>query len=527
MLFADLVATSQQVAGTSKRLEKIAALAACLRQMQPDEVAIGVLYLSGEVRQARLGIGYAMLYGSRADAVAAVAALTLHDVDTALDTLARTSGRGSSAQRAVLLRTLLSRATQQEQDFLIRLILGELRQGALEGVMIEAVARAADVSAAQVRRAAMHAGALAPVAEALLRDGAGGLQHFGIQMFQPIQPMLAQPGEDVAQALAEFGTAALDWKLDGARVQVHKDGAQVRAYTRSLNDVSEAVPEIVEAVAALPSRSLILDGEIIALASDGTPLPFQETMRRFGRRLDVAALRALLPLSAYFFDCLYRDGESLVDAPAVERFAALAEALPQRLTVPRLITGDQPAAEAFYRDALRRGHEGVMVKSLNAPYEAGSRGSSWLKLKHVHTLDLVVLAAEWGNGRRSGWLSNLHLGARDSSSDGYVMLGKTFKGMTDDMLSWQTHTLLGLEVARERHIVHVRPELVVEIAFNDIQASSQYPGGLALRFARVKRYRRDKTAAQADTIDTVRAIFAAQAGRQYRTGSDGDRVSPG
>ncbi len=331
-------------------------------------------------------------------------------------------------------------------------------------------------------------------------------------MHRPLQPMLAQPADDIAAALALLGTAALEWKVDGARVQVHKAGDEIRVYTRNLNDVTASVPEIVEAMRDLPARELILDGEAIAVTPDGAPQPFQVTMRRFGRKLDVARMRAELPLAVYFFDCLYRDGVSLVDRPAHERFDALADAVPAPLVVPRLITADVGAAEAFYADALARGHEGVMAKALDATYEAGSRGASWLKVKRAHTLDLVVLAAEWGNGRRKGWLSNLHLGARDPAG-GWVMLGKTFKGMTDALLAWQTRELLARETRRDAYTVHVRPELVVEIAFNDLQESPEYPGGLALRFARVKGYRADKRAEDADTIETVRALHAAQSVR--------------
>jgi len=323
---------------------------------------------------------------------------------------------------------------------------------------------------------------------------------------RPLKPMLAQTADDVSDALRELGSVALEFKLDGARVQVHKAGDEVRVFTRRLNEVTGAVPELVENARALPVREVILDGETLAIGPDGRPLPFQVTMRRFGRRLDVVEMRRRLPLSALFFDCLYLEGQDLTDAPARERFAALASAVTRSGLVTRLVTEDPDQAEAFFVTAVERGHEGLMAKSLDAPYEAGSRGSSWLKVKPAHTLDLVVLAAEWGSGRRQGWLSNLHLGARDPASGGFAMLGKTFKGMTDVMLDWQTQHLLSLELSRDGHAVQVRPELVVEVAFNDVQASPQYPAGLALRFARVKRYRPDKGPEQADTIETVRAI---------------------
>jgi DNA ligase-1 len=340
------------------------------------------------------------------------------------------------------------------------------------------------------------------------------LERFGLRVLQPVQPMLAATADDVASALSQLGGAALEWKIDGARVQVHKAGDEVRVFTRNLNDVTEAMPEVVEAVRGTTAERLILDGEAIALRTDGTPHPFQVTMRRFGRRLDVAAMRETLPLSVFFFDCLLRDEEVLVDRPARERFAALSHTLPQALAVPRLVTDQPAAARAFYEDALHRGHEGVMAKAIDAPYEAGNRGASWLKIKRVHTLDLIVLAAEWGSGRRRGWLSNLHLGARDPSSGAFVMLGKTFKGMTDEMLEWQTRELLAREIGRDAYTVHVRPELVVEIAFNDLQASPHYRGGLALRFARVRGYRPDKKPEEADTIDTVRAIYQSQVQRE-------------
>ena len=514
MLLYDLVAASRRVGETRSRLEKIAALASCLHSLRGEEIAIGVLFLSGETRQGKIGIGYTLLREALSIAPAPAPALELVEVDHTLDSIARTNGPGSATIRASLLTKLFAQATAEEQDFIGRLIMGELRQGALAGVMVDAVARAARLPAADVRRAAMLAGSIAPVAVAALSDGSAGLARFAVTLFQPVQPMLAQPTEDLADALAAFGAAALEWKLDGARVQIHKRGAEVRVYTRNLNDVTAAGPEIVEAVSCLPAQEIILDGEAIALRADGAPRPFQETMRRFGRKLEVHAMRAALPLSVYFFDCLWLDGQVLLDRPTQQRFDVLGQALPAALVIPRLITADVDAANAFLEDALRRGHEGIMIKSLAAPYEGGSRGSSWLKLKQAHTLDLIVLAVEWGNGRRKGWLSNLHLGARDPTTGGRVMLGKTFKGMTDEMLNWQTQTLLRLETSRDSYTVWVRPELVVEIAFNDIQASHQYPGGLALRFARVKRYRTDKSAADADTIDTVRAIFAAQVGRR-------------
>jgi DNA ligase-1 len=506
---ADLVQASATVARTASRLAKRDAIAACLRAAAPEEVEIAVAFLSGEMRTGRIGIGYATLSELRNTEATAAPSLTLLEADSALAQIAATTGKGSTAARSEQLARLFARATRAEQDFLVRLLAGELRQGALEGVMVEAVAAAACVDESEVRRATMFSADLGAVARVALTEGAPGLAEFSIRIERPVQPMLAQTAEDVADALGRLGTAALEWKLDGARVQVHKAGEVVRIFTRRLNEVTDAVPELVEAVRTLPSRELILDGEAIAIGPGGAPQPFQVTMRRFGRKLDVAAMRSELPLTAFFFDCLQRDGESLVDRPARERFAVLSEAVPAPLVVPRLVTSDAAVAEAFYRDALAHGHEGVMAKALDAPYEAGRRGASWLKVKRVRTLDLVVLAAEWGHGRRRGWLSNLHLGARDPAG-GFVMLGKTFKGMTDELLEWQTSALQQREVSRDAYTVYVRPELVVEVAFNDLQVSPQYPGGLALRFARVKGYRTDKQPEQADTIETVRQFYAQQ-----------------
>jgi DNA ligase-1 len=442
------------------------------------------------------------------DAPAAEPILTVSDVDAAFERLKGLKGKGSAGQRAEQLKSLFSKATGPEQDFLLRLIVGELRQGALEGVMLEALALAAGLPPAEVRRAATFAGGIPQVARAALQGG--GLEQFSIRLMQPVLPMLAQPAEDVASALADLGTALFEWKLDGARVQVHKSGDEVRVYTRNLNDVTAAAPELVSTVKKTNAESLILDGEAIALRPDGRPHPFQLTMRRFGRKLDVEALRHELPLSVFFFDCLLRNGEPIVDRGARERHDILRQVLPAAIVTPSLITDDAAKANAFYEDALARGHEGLMAKALDAPYEAGRRGAGWLKLKRAKTLDLVVIGVEWGSGRRKGWLSNLHLGARDPRTGGFVMLGKTFKGLTDEILEWQTRELLAREVRRDEWTVYVRPELVVEIAFNDVQQSSQYPGGMALRFARVKGYRPDKLASEADTIDTVRQIFEAQ-----------------
>ena len=514
---ARLVVASTNAADTSSRLAKRDAIAEVLRGAAPGEVEAAVAWLSGEARQGRIGVGWAALAAARG-APAPEATLTVDAVDSALAEIASEAGKGAAARRGEKLRALFARATAVEQDFLVRLLLGELRQGALEGVMLDAVAVASGVPAADVRRAAMVTGHLGTVARVAMAEGTAGLARFAVALHRPVQPMLATPADDIAAAMAQLGTAALEWKVDGARVQVHKAGGEVKVYTRTLKDVTASAPEIVEALHAVPAEELILDGEAVALAADGSPLPFQVTMRRFGRKLDIERMRAELPLAVFFFDCLHVDGASLLDRPGSERFDALAAALPTALVIPRIVTADVGAAEDFYADALARGHEGVMAKALDAPYEAGRRGARWLKVKRAHTLDLVVLAAEWGNGRRQGWLSNLHLGARDDdrthSQSSWVMLGKTFKGMTDALLEWQTHELLAREIRREGHIVWVKPELVVEIAFNDLQESPNYPGGLALRFARVKGYRPDKGPADADTIETVKAVYAAQSGRE-------------
>ena len=511
MLLADLVDAAGRVAATSKRLQKIGVLADLLARLAPAEVPIASAFLTGGPRQGRIGIGPALLHEVRPLA-APSATLTLEEVDAMLGAIAAVSGGGSGAARAEMLGALLARATEVEQDFLRRLLYGELRQGALEGVMAEAVARASGIAPATVRRASMVAGSLAEVATAALIGGEAALAALGVELFRPLQPMLAQTAADVGEALALLGEASLEAKLDGARVQVHKGGDEVRVFSRRLNEVTVAVPEVVEAVRALPARELILDGEVIALRADGTPHPFQVTMRRFGRKLDVDALRGELPLSPFFFDCLWLDGASLLQAPQSERWAALAALAPNEQRVERLVTADLAAAEEFVRATLARGHEGVMAKALASPYEAGSRGASWLKIKQAKTLDLVILAVEWGSGRRQGWLSNLHLGARDPETGGFVMLGKTFKGLIDEMLAWQTERLLALEERRDRHVVFVRPEVVVEIAYNDLQESPHYPAGLALRFARVKGYRHDKRPEDADTIATVREVYAKATG---------------
>jgi DNA ligase-1 len=508
---AAVVDTSRHVAESRGRRDKIALLAALLAATPPDQVALAAAYLCGAVPQQKLGLGWASLQAAATGSAAASPEIDLSEVDAVLGRIAGTSGKGSAEIRQRLLRELFARLTLEEQRFLFGLVMGELRQGALEALVIEAVARAADLPAGDVRRAVMMAGDVSRVAEAALTEGSAGLARFAVRLFRPVLPMLAGTAESEEEMLAELGEAALEWKLDGARVQIHKAGEEVRVYSRRLNEVTPAVPELVEAVLRLPARELILEGEAIALRPDGTPHPFQTTMTRFGRKLEVERVRETVPLTLFLFDLLYLDGISLMDEPLARRSAALAQAVPASLLVARLVTGSVEEARAFLAESLRRGHEGIMAKALDAPYEAGRRGRRWLKLKPVRTLDLVVLAAEWGHGRRRGWLSNLHLGARDTERGGFVMLGKTFKGMTDEMLAWQTVRLQELEQSRDGHTVYVRPELVVEVAFNDLQSSPQYPGGLALRFARVKGYRPDKTADEADTLATLREIWRRQA----------------
>jgi DNA ligase 1 len=512
MLLHQVVETSTAVAEASGRLAKIGLLADLLRRLAADEIEIAIGMLSGEPRQGRIGIGSATLWAARDSRASETAGLSLTDVDQAFTDIASIKGAGASSTRQARLIDLLRRATRGEQDFIVRLLTGELRQGALEAVLVDAVAKATAVSAPSVRRAVMMAGTLAPVARAALLRREAGLAEFGIQLFQPVQPMLAQPAGDVDEALGQLRDASLEWKLDGARIQVHKNGDDVRVFSRNLRDVTPAVPELVAAVRDIGAREAILDGEVIALRSDGTPHPFQVTMQRFGRKLGIEKLRADIPLTPFFFDCLYADGESLVDLAQESRVARLNIVAPS-LMVPTLLRPTHEHAQQFLKETLRRGHEGVMVKALGAGYAAGRRGQQWLKVKVARTLDLVILAAEWGHGRRTGWLSNLHLGARDPEHGGFIMLGKTFKGLTDAMLAWQTDKLRALEISHDRHTVFVRPELVVEIAFNEVQESPQYPGGLALRFARVKGYRPDKSAADADTIETIREIYLRSVAR--------------
>ena len=508
MLLIDVATTSVDVGGSTSRLAKIARIAELLGRAKSDAtlVATVVAWLSGELPQRQIGVGYAALRSL--PPAAAQPSLTVLGVHATLSKIGAVAGKGAQARRAGLVAELFASATEVEQSFLRRLLTGELRQGALAGMMADAVATAAHIPAAAVRRAAMLGGDLPAVAAASVSGGIVALEAFTLRVGRPVGPMLAQTAAGVTEALEKLGgTAVFEAKLDGARVQIHRAGHEVTVYTRSLDDVTARLPEVVDATLALPVRELIADGEAIALRPDGRPHPFQVTASRFGRSVDVAAARSALPLSVFFFDVLHRDGIDLLDAPTSERTAALDDVVPQRNRVDRLITSDAVAAADFLNATLAAGHEGVMAKSLTAPYEAGRRGSGWLKVKPVHTLDLVVIAVEWGSGRCTGKLSNIHLAARDPATGGYVMLGKTFKGMTDAMLEWQTVRFQELAVgATDGYVVRVRPEQVVEVAFDGVQASSRYPGGVALRFARVLRYRDDKAPEQADTIDAVRAL---------------------
>jgi DNA ligase-1 len=507
----DVATASVEVGASSSRLAKIATIAELLRraaeQADAQLVAIVVSWLSGELPQRQIGVGWARLRSL--PPAAAEPSLTVADVDARFSAIKAVAGKGSQTRRAELVADLFGQAVDVEQTFLRRLLSGELRQGALLGVMADAVAKAADVPAATVRRAAMLGGELPAVAAAALTTSEAALDEFTLTVGRPVGPMLAQTATGVAEALERLGGAAVfEAKLDGARVQIHRSGDAVSVYTRSLDDVTARLPEVVDATLALPVTNLIADAEAIALRDDLRPHRFQVTASRFGRSVDIAAARAAQPLSVFIFDVLHLDGDDLLDLPTSERAAVLDAIVPKEHRVDRLVTDDAGAAQEFLERTLAAGHEGLMAKSPSAPYEAGRRGAGWLKVKPVHTLDLVVLAVEWGSGRRTGKLSNIHLGARDPASDDFVMLGKTFKGMTDAMLDWQTTRFTELaDGPTDSYVVKVRPEQVVEIAFDGVQGSTRYPGGMALRFARVLRYRDDKSPAEADTIDTVRAFY--------------------
>jgi ATP-dependent DNA ligase I len=506
VLLAELAGLSRAVSATSARLAKVAALADALRVASADEVPVVVAYLSGELPQRQIGVGWAALRSVPAPAEAS--SLTVLSVNAAFTRIGTVAGKGSAAERKRLVGELFAAATADEQYFLVRLLSGELRQGALDGVMTDAVARAAGVPVAEVRRAVMLSGSLAVAARAALSGGSASLAEFGLRVGRPAKPMLAASEASIEEALAKTGgQVAVEWKLDGIRVQAHIADGGVRLFTRSLDEITERMPEVVTALASLPVTDGVLDGELIALRADGRPYAFQDTAARAASEADARGA-GTVPLSVFLFDALHLDGTDLIDLPDAERHAALASVVPAEMLMPRLVTDDPDEATAFFADAVSRGHEGVVVKSLTTPYAAGRRGAGWIKVKPRHTLDLVVLAVEWGHGRRKGWLSNLHLGARDPETGGWIMLGKTFKGLTDELLTWQTAKLLALEDHRDDWTVYVHPELVVEIAFDGVQRSPRYPGGVALRFARVIRYREDKSAAEADTIASVRALAA-------------------
>jgi DNA ligase 1 len=505
MELARLVAAADQVAATSSRSAKRDVLGALLGAMAPAEIEAGVGFLVGEPRQGRVGVGWATV----ADAVSSASpgadgpGLEVLDLDRALDRLEASHGPGSVRARGQILGDLFARSTPAEADFMRRLLVGELRQGALEGVMADAVAVAAQVPATLVRRATMLSGDLRFAARVALTAGRAGLEDVGLTLFRPVQPMLAATAEDLAGALGDGEPASVEWKLDGARIQVHRQGDRVEVYTRNLNVVTARLPEVVAVVRALPIDEVVLDGEVLGLEGE-RPEAFQETMSRFGRDDPEGHGMRLRP---FFFDVLRAEGTDLIDRPLTERLDVLDAAAPG-LVMPRLITAEPAQAEAFVTATLAAGHEGVMIKDASSAYVAGRRGKAWRKLKPVHTFDLVVLAVEWGHGRRRGWLSNLHLGARQPDGAGFVMVGKTFKGLTDALLRWQTEALLAREIGRDDHVVHVRPDLVVEVAIDGVQVSTRYPGGVALRFARVKQYRPDRSAADADTIDALRALLS-------------------
>lgn len=501
VLLAELVATSAAVGGTRSRKEKVAALAELLRGLAPDEVEPAVGFLTGAPRQGRIGVGWRTAFGIDVRH-AAEPSVTVGELDEALSALATTSGPGSVGVRQALLGDLFSRATAAEADFVRRLLTGELRQGALAGIMADAIAAASEAPLATVRRAAMLSGDLGRTAGLALGEGEAALDAVALTVLRPIGPMLAASADSVADALAKTGRASVEWKLDGARVQVHRLEDEVRIYTRNLNDVTHRLPGVVALAQTMPARTLVLDGEVLGVADDESPRAFQDTMSAFGRDDATGGGDRLL---VRFFDVLHVDGDDLIDEPLVVRHGAL-DRLVGELAVPRVVTDDLAEAQAALELSLATGHEGVVVKAIDSPYDAGRRGGSWRKVKPVRTLDLVVLAAEWGHGRRQGWLSNLWLGARDPAG-GFVMVGKTFKGLTDALLTWQTAALLEREVARDGIVVHVRPELVVEIALDGVQASTRYPGGVALRFARVKGYRDDKSPEDADEIAAVQALL--------------------
>jgi DNA ligase 1 len=501
-LLADVVAASASVTATSSRSRKIAVLAELLRELEPSEVPLVVGFLAGVPRQGRIGVGYATIYALDSQP-APEPSLTVDDLDRAITAVQSTTGSGSATKRRQVLADLLARATEPEADFVKRLFTGELRQGALAGLMVDAVAKAADVPGELARRALMLSGDLTRTAEIAMTSGEEGLREVGFEVFRPIFPMLASTAETVRDAVTSFERSSVEWKLDGIRIQIHRRDDEVRIYTRNLNEITDSLPGIAEAVRRLPLRQAVLDGEALWMGDNG-PAAFQDTVSRIDRE---AAAEGIV---TFLFDALHVDGEDLLDVPLEQRAATLDRIAPH-LAIPRTVTSDPAEGERMLGEALRAGHEGVVVKDAASTYGAGRRGKAWRKVKPVRTYDLVVLGAEWGHGRRQGRLSNLHLGARDPGTGEFVMVGKTFKGMTDQLLEWQTNALLERATGRKGITVFVRPELVVEIALDGVQASTRYPGGVALRFARVKGYRPDKNAEEADTIDDLRALLPARA----------------
>jgi DNA ligase-1 len=510
----DIVAASRDVAATRSRTKKTARFAEVLRGLTPEELPAAIGFLCGELRQGRLGLGYRTLRDVKTEPEPQGSAVTVLELDAVFRALEDLSGKGVASERERLLGALFARLTAEERDFVVRLIMGELRQGALESIVLDAVALATSVAPEAIRKAMLFAGNAVDVAVSAFRGGEAELASFSVQLFRPLRPMLAQSAKNAAEAFTRTAPCAFEHKLDGARVQLHRQGDRVAIFSRYGNELTAALPEIVDLARSFTANELVLDGEVIALRPDGRPQPFQVTMQRVGRKLGVEAARAELPIRAFFFDCLYLDGRVLVEQPNSERWQALCTAVPEASRFTRVVVSSAAAGEGVLQAALAAGNEGVVVKSLASTYDAGRRGAGWVKVKPAPTLDLVVLAAEWGSGRRKGLLSNLHLGARDPDTGKFVMLGKTFKGLTDATLAWQTQKLQELATERSEWVVHVRPELVVEIAFDGLQKSSTYPGGLALRFARVKRYREDKPASEADSIGFVRELYERSLGNE-------------
>jgi DNA ligase 1 len=497
----ELVSASKAVTETPARSRKVAILSELLQHLEAHEVPIAVGFLTGVPRQGRVGVGYSTIYGIDAGP-AEEPTLSIDELDLAIARVLETRGSGSAGRRRELLEGLLDRATEEEADFVGRLFTGGLRQGALAGLMTDAVAKAAGVPGELARRALMLSGDLTRTAEIAMSSGEEGLRAVGFELFRPILPMLASTAESTSEAVDGFERASVEWKLDGIRIQIHRRGDEVGVYTRNLNEITGSLPGIADAVRRLPVTQAVFDGEALWMGADG-PAAFQDTVSQ----IDGDA--PLEGVTTFLFDVLHVDGEDLLDTALEERTARLDELAPE-LRIPRAITSDPGTAERVLDEALAAGHEGIVVKDAGSLYAAGRRGKAWRKVKPVRTYDLVVLGAEWGHGRRQGWLSNLHLGARDGANGGFVMVGKCFKGLTDELLTWQTDALLARETARKGIAVIVRPELVVEIALDGVQASTRYAGGVALRFARVKRYRPDKSADEADTIDDLRALLPAR-----------------